>query len=159
MEHKDHDKVFFVNFSAVLAALGFIFVICIVAARSLIPEEAPDPEALEHLEARIAPVGTVVTDPAALVKVTSKAAREPMSASQVLSSTCNACHATGVLEAPKNGDKAAWTSRADAAGGLDGLTASAIAGKNLMPPRGGNPDLSDDEIRATVELMLKEAGI
>ena len=80
-------------------------------------------------------------------------------AGQVLANACNACHAAGVLEAPKNGDTAAWSARADAAGGLDGLTASAIAGKNLMPARGGNPDLSDEEIRAAVELMLQEAGI
>jgi cytochrome c5 len=159
LENKDHDKVFFVNFGAVLAALGFIFFICIIAARSIIPEQAPDPEALQQLEARIAPVGTVVTDPAALVKVTTQAAREPMTADQVLANACNACHAAGVLEAPKNGDTAAWSARADAAGGLDGLTASAIAGKNLMPARGGNPDLSDEEIRAAVELMLQEAGI
>lgn len=159
MEHKEHDKVFFVNFGAVLAALGAIFFICIVAARMLIPDHGPEPEETAHLEARIKPVGTVVTDPAALVKVKAAAAREPYSADQVLANNCNACHAAGVLEAPKNGDSAAWSARAGAAGGLDGLTASAIKGKNMMPARGGNPDLSDDEIKAAVKLMLEDAGV
>lgn len=159
MEHKDHDKVFFATFSAVLAALGGIFLICIIAARMLVPDSEPEPEAIAQLGQRIKPVGTVVTDPAALVKVAAKAARAPYTGEQVLANACNACHAAGVLGAPKEGDKAAWSARAAAAGGVDGLTASAIEGKNTMPPRGGNPDLSDEEIRAAVELMLKQSGV
>lgn len=159
MEHKDHDKVFVATFGAVLAALGVIFFICIAAARLLTPEHGPDPEALAKIEERIKPVGQVVTDPAALVKVAAKVARAPYAAEQVLANSCNACHAAGVLGAPKEGDKSAWSVRASAAGGLDGLTASAIKGKNSMPPRGGNPDLSDDEIKAAVGLMLKQSGV
>lgn len=160
MEHKDHDKVFFSTFSAVLAALGAIVFICITAARALAPDHERGPEALAQLEERIRPVGTVVTDPAALVKVSTKAAaRAPYSGEEVLAKVCNACHMTGVLEAPKEGDKAAWSARAAAAGGLDGLVASAIKGKNAMPPRGGGADLSDDEVKAAVELMLKQSGI
>lgn len=159
MDHKSHDKVFFVNFGLVLAALGGIFFICIVAARLLIPDQGPAPEALAQLEQRIKPVANVVTDPAALVKVAAKAARAPYTAEQVLVNACNACHVAGVLGAPKEDDKAAWSTRSSAAGGLDGLTASAIKGKNTMPARGGNPDLSDDEIKSAVELMLKKAGV
>lgn len=159
MEHKDHDKIFIVNFGAILAALGAFFFICISAARILAPEPHVDPDALAKLEARIKPVGHVVTDPAALVKVSAKAARAPFSGEQVLASTCNACHASGVLGAPKEGDAAAWGARSSAAGGLDGLVSSAIKGKNAMPPRGGNPDLSDDEIKAAVSQMLKQSGV
>lgn len=159
LEDKNHDKVFFSTFGTVLAGLGAIFVICIVAARTIIPDPGPDPEALAKLEQRIKPVGNVVTDPAALVKVAAKAARAPYSAEQVLANSCNACHTAGVLGAPKDGDKAAWAARASAGGGVEGLTASAIKGKNAMPPRGGNPDLTDDEIKAAVELMLKQSGV
>ena len=156
MDHEDHDKVFFVNFGIVLAALGAIFFICIVAARMITPDKEAYPEALAQLEDRVAPVGNVVTDPSQLVK-TSKAApkREPYTGEEVLAKVCNACHQTGVLQAPKNGDAAAWKTRADAAGGVDGLVKSAIAGKNAMPARGGDPSLSDDEIRAAVELMMQ----
>lgn len=159
LEHKDHDKVFFATFGAVLAALGAIFFICIVAARAIAPEPALDPEALAKLEERIRPVGSAVTDPAALVKVAAKAAREPYTGEQVLEKYCNACHMAGVMGAPKEDDKAAWSARASAAGGLDGLTASAIKGKNAMPPRGGGADLSDDEVKAAVETMLKKSGV
>lgn len=159
LEHKDHDKVFVATFGAVLAALGAIFFICIIAARMLIPEHGPEPEELAKLEERIRPVGTVVTDPAALVKVSAKVARAPYSGDEVLTKVCNACHVAGVLGAPKEGDKAAWSARASAEGGLEGLTASAIKGKNAMPPRGGSPDLSDDEMKAAVAAMLKQSGI
>lgn len=159
MDHKSHDQVFFVNFGLVLAALGGFFFICIVAARLLIPDPGPAPEALANLEERIKPVANVVTDPSALVKVAAKAARAPYTADQVLANACNACHVAGVLGAPKEDDKAAWSARASEGGGLDGLTASAIKGKNSMPARGGNPDLSDEEIKAAIELMLKKAGV
>ncbi|MCC2657152.1 MAG: cytochrome c5 family protein [Panacagrimonas sp.] len=159
MEHKDHDKVFFATFGAVLAALGAFFVICIVAARSLVPDSQPDPDAVVKLEERIRPVGSAVTDPAALVKVAAKTAREPYTADQVLEKYCNACHMAGVMGAPKEGDKAAWSARAAADGGLDGLTAIAIKGKNAMPPRGGGADLSDDEVKAAVGAMLKKSGL
>lgn len=159
MEHKNHDKVFFATFGTVLAGLGGIFFICIIAARTLIPDHGPSPESMAALEARIKPVGQVVTDPAALVKVAAKVARAPYTAEQVLANACNACHMAGVLGAPKEGDKAAWGARASAGGGVEGLTASAIKGKNAMPPRGGNPDLSDDEIKSAVELMLKQSGV
>jgi len=81
-----------------------------------------------------------------------------MSGADVVATSCNSCHSTGVLEAPKIGDKAAWLQRAAAEGGIDGLTASAIKGKNSMPPKGGAM-VSDGEIRAAVEHMLAESGV
>ncbi|OPF65038.1 MULTISPECIES: cytochrome c5 family protein [unclassified Hydrogenophaga] len=64
---------------------------------------------------------------------------------------CSVCHAAGVAGAPKFGDKAAWSARVGL--GLDGLTASAIKGKNAMPPKGGST-ASDADIKAAVEYML-----
>jgi len=64
---------------------------------------------------------------------------------------CSACHATGVAGAPKVGDKAAWAPRATQ--GVDALTASAIAGKGAMPPKGGS-SASDAEIKAVVAYMV-----
>jgi cytochrome c5 len=65
--------------------------------------------------------------------------------------TCAVCHAAGVAGAPKFGDKAAWSARVGL--GLDGLTASAIKGKNAMPPKGGST-ASDADIKAAVGYML-----
>ncbi len=64
---------------------------------------------------------------------------------------CAVCHAAGVAGAPKFGDKAAWAPRV--ALGLDGLTASAIKGKNAMPAKGGST-ASDADIKAAVQYML-----
>ena len=66
--------------------------------------------------------------------------------------TCVACHASGVANAPKFGDKAAWAPRA--ATGRDALVASVIKGKGAMPPKAGAADLKDDDIKAAVEYML-----
>lgn len=64
---------------------------------------------------------------------------------------CSVCHAEGIAGAPKYGDKAAWAPRI--AVGVDGLTASAIKGKNAMPPRGGSQG-SDADIKAVVAYMV-----
>lgn len=67
------------------------------------------------------------------------------------SQACAACHAAGVANAPKLGDKAAWGPRL--AAGVDGLTASVIKGKGAMPPKGGSA-ASDSEIKAVVQYMV-----
>lgn len=161
MDHKDHDKVFFANFGMVMAVLFGIFFVCIFAAKLLVANgDAPHPEQLALIGERIKPLGAVVTDPAALVKVSAPAAaRAPLSGEQVNAKLCAGCHGAGVLGAPKTGDKAVWAARISAAGGLDALVTHAIQGKNAMPPKGGDPSLSDDEVRAAVEYMLKQSGV
>jgi len=70
----------------------------------------------------------------------------------VYGQTCAACHATGLANAPKLGDKAAWNPRASA--GTAALVANVVKGKGAMPPKAGNASLSEDDIRAAVEYML-----
>ncbi|HEY0855902.1 MAG TPA: c-type cytochrome, partial [Albitalea sp.] len=67
---------------------------------------------------------------------------------------CATCHATGVANAPKLGDKGAWAPRL--ALGVDGLTTSAIKGKGAMPPKGGS-NASDADIKAVVAYMVNQA--
>lgn len=78
-------------------------------------------------------------------------------AEEVYNSVCAACHSTGVAGAPKVGDKENWSQRA--AQGLDTLVSNAIKGKAAMPPKGGNPTLTDDEIKNTIEFMLAQTGV
>jgi len=66
--------------------------------------------------------------------------------------TCVACHATGVANAPKLGDKAAWGPRV--AAGKDVLLASVVKGKGAMPPKAGAASLKDEDIRAAIDYML-----
>ena len=69
---------------------------------------------------------------------------------------CTLCHKLGVANAPKLGDKKAWAPRI--ALGEDALVQSAITGKPpIMAPRGGDPKLTDDEIRAAVEYMISKS--
>lgn len=70
----------------------------------------------------------------------------------VYDKTCVACHATGVANAPKFGDKAAWGPRV--ATGKAALIASVKNGKGIMPPKAGNAQLSDDDIAGAVDFML-----
>lgn len=70
----------------------------------------------------------------------------------VYNQNCAMCHAPGLANSPKFGDKAAWTPRL--ALGKEALVKSALAGKNAMPPKGGNPKLSDEDVTAAVEHML-----
>lgn len=66
---------------------------------------------------------------------------------------CIACHGTGAAGAPKAGDKAAWEPRL--AVGVDGLVASAKAGKNAMPPMGLCNDCTDADLKQVIEFMSK----
>ena len=71
---------------------------------------------------------------------------------------CSACHMVGVANAPKLGDTAAWSKRMEQ--GLEALYNSGINGKGqLMPGKGGNASLSDDDVKAAVRFMLKESGV
>lgn len=65
---------------------------------------------------------------------------------------CMACHQTGVAGAPMRGDDEAWAPRLEQ--GMETLVVHAIDGINAMPPRGGNPNLSDDEVRAATHYLL-----
>ncbi len=73
----------------------------------------------------------------------------------VFDSTCAACHATGAAGAPKFGDKAAWAPRIKT--GADALHTSALKGKGVMPPKGGNPSLSDADVIAAADYMISHA--
>jgi cytochrome c5 len=67
---------------------------------------------------------------------------------------CQACHAAGVLNAPKFGDKAAWAERQKDP--IDQIYNYALHGKGAMPPKGGS-NASDADVKAAVDYMLNAA--
>ncbi|GLU35082.1 c-type cytochrome [Trinickia caryophylli] len=67
---------------------------------------------------------------------------------------CQACHAAGVLNAPKFGDKAAWAPRLKE--GMDVVYNYALHGKGAMPPKGGS-NASDADVKAAVDYMANAA--
>jgi cytochrome c5 len=74
----------------------------------------------------------------------------------VYTEVCASCHASGALGAPKYGNKGDWGKRIGQ--GYDTLFKHASEGLRSMPPRGGNPDLSDIELGRTVAYMANAAG-
>lgn len=143
---------------AVMAALAVFFFVAIIAANMLAGDNEISAAAEARQLARIAPVGQVRTKldeaasaAAAPAAEATQAAAAPKSGEELVNTACAACHASGVANAPKIGDAAEWSKRAEA--GMDALMASVINGKGAMPPRGGSA-LSDDELRLAVEHLL-----
>ena len=112
-----------------------------------------------NIEERIKPVGNVMlageTSDSQAIQVAdagSSSAGSELSAEQMYA-PCGACHATGVLNAPKLGDTAAWDPRI--AKGIDKIYSNAINGIiPNMPPKGGRADYSEDDIKKVVDYML-----
>lgn len=75
---------------------------------------------------------------------------------KVYQTTCALCHAAGIAGAPKPGDMAAWKPRV--AQGYATLYNHAITGIRGMPPKGGNPSLSEADIANAVGYMFSESG-
>jgi len=156
------DMSFLKSCTVMFGGLAVIGLIVIVIARIVTGVAEQGSTARSAQEAalldRIKPVGTVAL-----------AGDEPeagagedtggggLTAEEVVTSVCAACHQAGVLEAPKIGVTEDWDSRM--AAGIDMLVSNAINGLNAMPARGGNPNLSDEEVRASVLLMLADSGI
>lgn len=75
----------------------------------------------------------------------------------VWAGTCQACHGLGEAGSPKITDKKAWAPRI--AKGVETLRAHALKGfigptGTMMPERGGNPDLTDQQIFAAIDYMV-----
>lgn len=72
-------------------------------------------------------------------------------------SVCIACHAPEnvMVSAPKAGDVSEWGKRLSRGrNGLETLTDNAVNGFGAMPPKGGNSQLTRDQIRQAIEFML-----
>jgi cytochrome c5 len=173
------DKVFLKRFSGIIAGLVIVTIlIIIISVGNDRLEPGLNPSRAILAEERVAPVAGVRTELPAPEIASNDAgtndqgsSEEPTAAetavqptdaptestagidgSAIYASTCVACHSTGVAQAPIPGTDG-WNERA--ANGVDALIANAIAGiAPMMPPKGGNPNLSDEEIRAVVEHMM-----
>ena len=78
------------------------------------------------------------------------------SGEQVYYRVCVACHATGVEQAPRFGDREAWKPLIEE--GQDELTAHAWVGVRGMPPRGGDAALALEEFARATAFMVRAAG-
>lgn len=117
---------------------------------------AADPAAASAPVAAAAAAPASAATPAApATPAATTTAAAPAAVPALYTSNCFACHGSGVMNAPKLGDKAAWAPRL--AAGVDVLTSHAIKGKGLMPPKGGAVNASDADIKAVVTYMVSQA--
>jgi cytochrome c5 len=89
------------------------------------------------------------------VTAAAQAAGDPGAGAAVYDKVCKSCHATGMMNAPKLGDGAAWAERI--ARGEDAMVESTLKGINKMPARGGCAACSDDDLRNAVAYMLDQS--
>lgn len=167
------DKVFLRHFSMVIGFLFLVMLGLITLAMHIYGDHPPPPrpEAQQEIAARIAPAGAVYagdTGRAALLaaqEAAKKAAESQVAyggtldGKTIFDNLCTTCHTNTATGAPNIHDKAAWAPRV--AEGLDTLLKHAIDGYSgkdgkgaLMPAKGGNPSLTDAQVKATVEWML-----
>ncbi len=96
-------------------------------------------------------IAAAVLAPAAMAAA--PADKGGISGEKIYSANCASCHGAGVLGAPKFGDKAAWGPRVKQ--GKEALYTHALNGFKMMPPKGGNPGLKDEEVKAAIDYMAK----
>lgn len=139
-------------FILIAMAVG-ISVAANLASGTVVPERSN--QDIMATDARIAPVGKMNLasnpNPDLGKVVVAAAATEAFSAEGTYNTSCAACHASGVMGAPKFGNAGDWTARLTA--GLDAVYANSINGKGGMPARGGT-SLDDDQVKAVVDYML-----
>lgn len=75
---------------------------------------------------------------------------------QVYTTVCHLCHAAGVDNAPKFGNRKQWAPLVRE--GQPTLTAHAWVGVRKMPPRGGREELSLEEFARAVAYLARAAG-
>ena len=131
-------------------AIPIIGIVLLVQLVLSAPGADPNAMTPEAVAARIQPVGRVE------FAAGGGGAAGARSGEEVVKSVCATCHQTGVANAPKIGDKAAWAPRIKE--GFNELVKDALKGKGAMPPKGGNPSLSDDEVARAVAFMANQSG-
>ncbi|PJJ96581.1 cytochrome C class I [Lysobacteraceae bacterium NML91-0213] len=167
---RNYDLDFLKKFSLVILFLIVVTGGLIVLAWSLhgtIAPEESESAALQRLD-RIAPVAEVYagsTGAAAQAAAASAAAAQAASqvayggtldGSVIYNNLCAGCHTSGAGGAPTL-LRAQWTARL--AQGTETLHRHAIEGftgaAGVMPARGGNPALSDEQVIASVDWMIE----
>ncbi|NOL48730.1 c-type cytochrome [Pelistega europaea] len=131
-------------------------VFAIIALVHTFSSNGSDPAQLtaEATDERIAPVALYNTGAPALVLGGEK--KGPLTGEEVYKKVCMTCHEAGLAGAPKKGDNGAWAPRI--AQGEDTIFNHALHGLNGMPAKGGDPGLSDLEVKRAAVFMMNSSG-
>lgn len=159
METKKSSK-FFIG-SIVTFLLLFLVVKVVLSSMQDVGKHAVAPESMaeEDIVERIKPDAQVYVGEPPVVEVAAAPVVEEASSGgagkAVVDKACAMCHASGAMSSPKLGSADDWAPRIEK--GLETLYENAINGLNMMPARGGNPSLTDDDVKAAVDHMLETA--
>ena len=170
---KEQDAIFVRNLSIMVIVLIVIGIGAFTIAKMISSDSAAITVTDAMIAARLAPVGSANVEEPFVLGGAAVAAEEPVATDTATTDVvaaeegktsygkiCFACHDAGIGGAPKHGDVAAWTDRLQK--GPDMLVSNAINGftgeTGIMPPKGGLPSLSNDEVGAAVHYMLAALG-
>ena len=171
---QEQDKIFFRNFSLTLALIAVMMIafyfVASIAVQSKFGLVTGDTTTVNTNVAELTePVGHVVVageeseSIAAEMVVADASTAEGVNGSSgesVYNGLCVNCHGIAALAAmiPQTGDAAVWGARIDK--GIDILYGNAINGYTgelgMMPAKGGNPALSDEEVKAAVDYIINQ---
>lgn len=169
---QEQDQRFFRNYALVIGILAVMVLIFFTLAQIIgEDEEANVQQRAAVVAERTAPVGKVnisgqteSSSESSGAAVTAAASTEDPG-KRVFNSLCFTCHGNeqgvgGIPGSPHFGDKDAWAGRIAQGEAL--LYEHAIKGFTgesgvAMPPKGGNPNLTDDEIKAAVDFMVENS--
>ena len=168
------DRIFLRHFAMLIGFLAVVAVVLMALGAHIYASHPPEqrPNAAEAVSERVAPVGAVYAgDTGRAAMAAAQEAAKAAAASQVAyggttdgktiyDNLCTSCHTAGVAGAPKLGNKAMWGPRI--AQGLDTLIKHATDGYhgpdgNFMPAKGGNPALTDAQVKAAVTWIVDQA--
>ena len=171
------DHAFLKSFVGLIVALVALTVVLFVVAQivggkpSKTVESTADAKAVAE---RIKPVGELTVGAAQTAKLATASSNPLMDAiipsanaagaddnkgKKIYDAACMVCHVAGVAGAPKLGDKANWAPRI--AQGNDTLYSHSLKGfqgkAGMMPPKGGNMSLKDEDVKAAVDYMVSQS--
>jgi len=156
----NRDSVFFRNFALFSAALTVLTIILILIGRYVHHQAMGDLSGQvdrSYVQENIQPVAAVNTDPNATpaVAVSEAPFGGSVDGQVIYDNVCMACHTTGAGGSPKL-VHAEWDARVEQ--GKETLYKHAIEGftgnSGLMPAKGGRSDLTDEQVKASVDYMI-----
>ena len=172
---QEKDKIFFRNFSLTLAFIAAMMIAFYFIGDAVVKSKyglaADDACNVDNNVAELTkPVGQVailseasedvIGEDAMVADAPTEQKAGSNDGESVYNGLCVNCHGIAALAAmiPQTGDAAVWGARIDK--GIDILYGNAINGYTgelgMMPAKGGNPALSDEEVKAAVDYIVSQ---